>query len=76
VSTGSELAAVTRAHPAWECWRGVSGLYFARRRGTQDSPVRGESPVDLADMIARAEALTEGTDCTGPAPPGPRPRTG
>lgn len=60
MSTDPVLAAVIRAHPAWECWQGASGLYFARRRGTQEQPVRGESPVDLAGMIARAEALTGG----------------
>jgi hypothetical protein len=57
MSTDSELSAVARRHPDWECWRGVSGLYYGRRHGTQDQPVRGESPEDLADQIIRAEAL-------------------
>ncbi len=40
--------------------RGVSGLWFACRRGTQDVPVSGEAVEDLADPIARAERLREG----------------
>ncbi len=55
MSRESELAAVGRKHPCWEVWRGTSGLLYARRRGTQDKPVVGESPEDLSDMITRAE---------------------
>lgn len=55
----SELSALHRRLPAWEAWRGVSGLWYARRRGTQDQPVAGEDLADLADQIVRAERLAE-----------------
>lgn len=55
----SELAALTERFPLWEAWQGVSGLWYARRRRTQDEPVRGEDATDLADQIARAEALRD-----------------
>ncbi len=53
----SELAPLARRFPRWETWKGISGLFYARLRGTDDEPVRGESPEDLADQITRAEAL-------------------
>ena len=57
----SELSALLADRfPQWEAWRGVSGLWYARRRGTQDAPVSGESVEDLADAIDRAERLSEG----------------
>jgi hypothetical protein len=60
VSRDSELAAVARRFPAWECWKGVSGLWYARLRGhPRDEPVTGESPEDLGDSIDRAERLSE-----------------
>jgi hypothetical protein len=47
----SELGALAGRFRLWETWRGVSGLFYARRRGTTDEPVRGESVEDLADWI-------------------------
>ena len=57
MSRESELAALARQFPGWEAWRGISGLLYARLRGTSDQPVSGEDATDLADQIARAEAL-------------------
>jgi hypothetical protein len=40
--------------PAWHCWDGISGLVYAKLRGS--SPVivvRGENPRDLRDQIRR-----------------------
>jgi hypothetical protein len=48
------LADVQREFPGWECWRGTSGLYYARRctRPRNHSyDVQGEDPLDLRDMI-------------------------
>jgi hypothetical protein len=53
----SELSALAGRFPGWEAWRGVSGLWYARLRGTDDEPVSGEDPTDLADQIERAERL-------------------
>lgn len=47
--------------PAWFVWRGISGLLYARKRGS--SPplvVRGEDPLDLRDQIRREEFLRSG----------------
>lgn len=41
--------------PGWECWKGTSGLLYARRCGTSGPPVRGEDPAGLADSIIAAE---------------------
>ncbi len=53
--TDPDLAAVARRFAQWECWRGPSGLCYARRAGTRQEPVVGEDPQDLADVILRAE---------------------
>jgi hypothetical protein len=53
----TELSALAGKYPRWEAWRGISGLFYARLRGTSDEPVVGEDATDLADQIARAEAL-------------------
>jgi hypothetical protein len=48
------LADVQREFPSWECWRGASGLYYARHHDTPRShgfDVQGEDPLDLRDMI-------------------------
>ena len=55
----SELPALAGRFPRWEAWRGMSGLWYARLRGTSDQPVVGESLTDLADQIIRAERLAE-----------------
>jgi hypothetical protein len=57
MSRESELAALVRRFPRWEAWRGVSGLFCARLRGTSDRSVSGEDPTDLADSIERARRL-------------------
>ena len=56
MSCESEPAALAARFPHWEAWKGVSGLWYARRRGTSGAPVSGEDAQDLADMIRRAEA--------------------
>ena len=60
--TGEEptLADVGARFPAWEAWRGIDGMFHARIRGaTPPVMVRGESPQDLMDEIARWEGLHE-----------------
>jgi hypothetical protein len=55
----STLADVQRQHPAWHCWRAVSGLYYARPAHAAPgdrAPVHGEDPLDLHHQIIRAEA--------------------
>ena len=49
MSRESELAALARQFPGWETWKGVSGLGYARRAGTQGPPAVGEDATDLAD---------------------------
>jgi hypothetical protein len=56
------LADVQRDYPGWECWRGVSGLYYARRPGRprrHKAEAVGEDPGDLRDMIVRSIGLGE-----------------
>lgn len=57
MSRESELSALAGRFPRWEAWRGISGLFYARLRGTSDEPVVGEDATDLADQITRAERL-------------------
>ncbi len=63
------LADVQREFPGWEAWRGVSGLYYARRPGRprrHGADVQGEDPRDLRDQIIRAASQDEdGTDSVG-----------
>jgi hypothetical protein len=47
----------------WECWRGVSGLYYARRPGRprrHKADAVGEDPLDLRHMIIRAKSEIDG----------------
>jgi hypothetical protein len=49
------LGDVAREYPAWHCWKGVSGLVYARLPGTSPPMVaRAEDPPGLGDAI-RAE---------------------
>ena len=53
------LADVQHEFPHWQCWRGISGLCYARRTDTPaagNPPVTAEDPLDLRDQIRRAEA--------------------
>ena len=46
------LEDVAREFPRWHCWRGISGLVYARREMTSPPAlVRGEDAVDLRDQI-------------------------
>lgn len=50
------LTDVQREFPGWECWRGTSGLYYARRPGRprrHRALVQGEDPYDLRNEILR-----------------------
>ena len=50
------LADLHGEFPGWECWRDISGLYYARRPGQprgQKPNVWGEDPRDLRDEIIR-----------------------
>jgi hypothetical protein len=43
---------VQREFPAWECWRGIAGLVYARKPLTSPPVVlRAEDPTDLRDQI-------------------------
>ena len=56
------LADVQRQYPRWRCWRGVSGVFYARRADAPQADnalVEGEDPLDLRDQINRAQALSE-----------------
>lgn len=57
MSRDSELAALAGKYPRWEAWRGISGLFYARQRGTDSQPVSGEDVTDLADSIEREQRL-------------------
>jgi hypothetical protein len=55
------LADVQREFAGYECWRGVSGLCYARLPGRPHADVQGEDPRDLRDQIIRHKAqLDEG----------------
>ena len=49
------LADVQAQFPAWQCARGISGLYHAHQSAA-GLHVTGEDPLDLRDQIERAEA--------------------
>jgi hypothetical protein len=52
------LADVQREFAGWECWRGTSGLYYARMAGRprrHKADAVGEDPRDLRDEIIRAK---------------------
>jgi hypothetical protein len=52
------LADVAARWPRWELWHGIDGMFHARIKGaTPPVMVRGESPQDLADELARWEGL-------------------
>jgi hypothetical protein len=56
------LADVQREFVGWECWRGTSGLYYARRctrPRNHSADTVGEDPRDLRDMITRAISREE-----------------
>lgn len=50
------LADIQREHPDYECWRGISGLCYARLHGRLRADVQGEDPRDLRDQIIRHQA--------------------
>jgi hypothetical protein len=55
------LADVER-ESGWECWRGTSGLCYARKPGRpsrHQADAVGEDPWDLLNMIVRAKAREE-----------------
>jgi hypothetical protein len=65
------LADVRRAHPGWECARGVSGFCYAEHTAT-GAQVNGEDPLDLRDQIKAAESrLACGLPVRGPSGSGP-----
>lgn len=50
------LADVEAAYPRWHCWKGISGLVYAKRGMTSPPAiVRAEDPRDLLDEINRWE---------------------
>jgi hypothetical protein len=56
------LADVEREFPVWNCWRGVSGLFYARPKDAEPRSgrmVEGEDPWDLRNQIIRAESLSD-----------------
>lgn len=64
------LADVQQQYPAWQCARGISGLYYGRHT-TTGRQVQGEDPLDLRDQIKAAEArLAHGLSGPGGSAPG------
>lgn len=56
------LADVQREFPGYECWRGVSGLYYARRPGRprrHKADAVGEDPWALRAEIIRDQGRVE-----------------
>jgi hypothetical protein len=55
--TGTDpLAGLRGRFPGWEAWRGVSGLFYARRLRTSPPViVRAATPGDLATKITEQE---------------------
>jgi hypothetical protein len=52
-----ELATALRRFPAWHYWKGVSGLYYARRpKSSPPIVLRHETAAGLAALIAEWEA--------------------
>jgi hypothetical protein len=78
--TGREptLADIEREFSGYECWRGASGLYYARLPGRprrHKADVCGEDPRDLRDQIIRHKAQTNEEawkTAQTPEPPGHR----
>jgi hypothetical protein len=51
------LDTVTRLHPQWECWRGVSGTHYGRLpKSSPPIVVSAESAGGLIIEIRKAEA--------------------
>jgi hypothetical protein len=68
------LAHVQGEYASWHCWRGISGLYYARPADSQPgdpATVKGEDALDLRDQIRRAEAAAEHAATNPPASPHP-----
>jgi len=56
------LADVQREFPGYECWRGVSGLYYARRPGRprrHKADAVGEDPWALRGEIIRDQGRVD-----------------
>jgi hypothetical protein len=61
------LADVQHEFCGWECWRGASGLYYARpaaRPRRHSAAVQAEDPRDLRDQIIRAISYEENEPAT------------
>ena len=53
----SQLQQLYGRFPGWECWKGVSGLFYARwRRSTPPVVVRASTPDALARKIEQAQS--------------------
>jgi hypothetical protein len=62
------LTDVEREFPGWECWRGTSGLYYARLAGRprrHKADAQGEDPRDLRDQIIRARSINDYSKAEG-----------
>lgn len=76
------LADVQREFAGYECWRGISGLYYARPHGRVRADVQGEDARDLRDQIIRHQAQMDeeawrAAQASGPSAqgiPAPAPR--
>jgi len=52
-----ELARLLRKYPHWQAWRGVSGIWYARRpKSSPPIVLRGETPGELASLVRKWEA--------------------
>jgi hypothetical protein len=65
------LADVRREFDQYECWRGVSGLLYARLHGNPRADVQGEDPRDLRDQIIRHKAQIDEQAWRATQTPGP-----
>lgn len=55
------LTSIQGEFPGWVCWRGISGVVYARRvtrRRNSGYDVKAENTTQLRDQIIRAESLT------------------
>ena len=50
----AQLARLAREHPGWECWKAISGKWYART-ADESTYVRGATRADLSEQIRRAE---------------------
>jgi hypothetical protein len=68
--TGDPFKTLRGRFPGWQCWRGISGLLYARKvKASPPLIVRAYSPAELAELIKLAEEPTNGvSEKSAPGP--------